>query len=214
MHREPPQEFQDRLTEAGGTNHYGEPLFKLVWSETETIRVGGYFGKDAFTGYRDMLMLQGEQCWAILVWEPAEMHGTPWRWYNEYVDEVSGLCDLGEFPYHGKYRLWQKLIHRDMVNGQLVTYRMEPNSFIIDVMLPMIKGWMRLTDEAKVAAMKQEHDLKEKEYLQMAKDSRDSHRVRRGSALVQKKVEFLEKHMREAMRIAAATGLGMKQASA
>jgi hypothetical protein len=189
-------------------------MFKLVWGESETVRSGGYFTKDGFIGYRDMLLLGGEPCWAIMIWEPAEMLGSPYRWYEDYRDEATGLCDLGEYPYHGRYRLWQRLSYSEMENGKLVTYRMEPNSFIIDVMLPMIQGWVRLTDEAKYRAIKQEMELKEQDYLSMVRDSRSSHRVRRSSALVQKKVEFLEKNMREAIRIASQSGLGIKQASA
>ena len=212
MSRYAPQWFQDRLTRAGGTNQYGDPLFKLVWGPDERFTTGGYFAKDGFVGYRQVPLC--EPCWAIVMWEPAETFGTVERWYRDYRDEQTGLCDLGQYPYDGRYRLLQKLIHREQVGGEWITTRMEPNGFIIDVMIPLIIGWQRLTDEAKIKAIEQEMELEQQEYLRLAKDSRDSHRVRRGSALVQKKVEFLERNMKCAMQMASRTQLGMRQAAA
>jgi hypothetical protein len=214
MYRECPQWFQDRLQAAGGSNQYGGPLFKLAWGQSETMRTGGYFARDGFVGYRTVPAIGGEACWAIMMWESAESMGSAERWYRDYSDAVTGLCDLGQYPFHGRYRVLQKLIHREMVGGEWVVSRMEPTHFIVDIMLPMLKAWQRLTNEAKLKAIEQEMELEQAEYLRMAKDSRDSHRVRRGSALVQKKVEFLERNMKMAMQMASRTQLGMRQAAA
>lgn len=210
MRRECPEWFQDRLTRVGGTNKYGQPNFKLVWGQYETFRVGGYFAKDGFVGYRDMPTV-GEACWAIMMWEPAEMQGSADRWYWDYRDEFTGLCDLGQFPYHGRYRLLQKLVHHELVGSEMVTVRMEPNNFIIDVMVPLIILWQRMTNEAKVAAIKQEMDIEQEQNLKRIKDSRAGYRVRRGSALVQKKVEQIERGMKQAMKIASRSQLGLRQ---
>lgn len=210
MYRECPSWFQERLTRIGGTNKYGEPNFRLAWGQYETFRVGGYFAKDGFVGYRDMPLV-GEACWCIMMWEPAEVHGTADRWYWDYRDEFTGLYDLGKYPYHGRYRLLQKLIHHELVGSEMVTVRMEPNHFILDVMVPLIILWQRMTPAAKVAALKQEAEMEREENLKRIKDSRDGYRVRRGSALVQKKVEQLEAGMRRAMKIASQTQLGMRQ---
>jgi hypothetical protein len=213
MRRNCPEWFQERLTRAGGLNPYGEPRFKLVWGQSETMRSGGLFS-DGFVGYRDIGAIGREACWAVVMWEPAELHGSAPRWYRDYRDEVTGLSDLGQYPYQGRYRILQKLIHREVVNGKVQVTRMEPTHFIIDVMLPLIVRCQRLTNEAKEKAIYQDLENEQADYLKMAKDSRDSHRVRRGSALVQKKMEFLEKNMKLAMKLASGTQLGMRQAPA
>jgi hypothetical protein len=213
MRRICPTNFTERLTRAGGLNKYGQPVFKLVWGESESMRVGGYFVRDGFIGYRDMPSVGREACWVIMIWEPAEMYGTADRWYRDYRDEVTGLAELGQYPYQGRYRVLQKLIHREFVNGEVKITRLEPSSFILDIMLPLIMRWQRLTNEAKVKAIEQEMALKEREYLNTIKDSRAGYRVKRSSSLVQKKVEFLERNMKEAMRIASRTQLGMRQES-
>ena len=71
----------------GGRNPHGDPKFKLVWGQSETMRDGGYFLKDGYEGYRDVPALGGEACWAIMMWEPASMMGTPYRWYKDHTDE-------------------------------------------------------------------------------------------------------------------------------
>ena len=137
------------------------------------------------------------------------MFGSPLRWEWDYRNE-DGLLDCGGFPKHGRYRLLQKFIHRELVNGQMVTYRMEPCGFMLDVMLPLIQAWGRLTDHAKRAALLQQEQMRKDEFCKKAKDIRDSIKVRRGSALVAKRAEIVERGMKEAMRIAAQTGLGMR----
>lgn len=223
MHREAPTWFQDRLTAVGGTNRYGEPIFRLAWSQTETMRVGGYFAEDGFTGYRDMPGIGPGAFWGIMMWEPAECYGTPARWYVEHRDEATGLQTLGGYPHHGRYRLIQPLIHRELVNGSLVTLRMEPNSFIIDTMVRMIELWQHLSTATKKAALELELELKRKDYLRRTKDAYDDSRVpwRGASAsytnqgcrtsLIAKKIELMERTMGDAMRIAARQKLGMRQ---
>ena len=39
--RECPPWFQDELTRIGGVNQYGEPVFRLVWSQNESMTIGG-----------------------------------------------------------------------------------------------------------------------------------------------------------------------------
>ncbi len=173
------------------------------------MQIGGRF-PDGFEGYRWKKQVGGN-CWALMIWEPAAMMGTYDRWMREYIDPETGLIDCGAYPKYGRYRLLQKFIHRELVNGELMTYRMEPCGFMLDVMLPMLKAWRRLTDEAKLKALKQEEQLEAEEYVKKAKDIREGCRVRRGSALVAKKAEVIERGMKEAMKIASQSGLGIRQ---
>lgn len=229
--RSAPQWFQDELTRIGGTNRYGEPIFKLVWSTEPRTCVGGRFQRDGHVGYRMMPAVPGEPCWALMTWDSPEMFGAPWRWEYDYRDEETGLLDCGAFPRHGRYRLLQRFMHRELQHqeviepvwvgnvlehqrvrkAEFVTYKMEPNGLMLDIMIPMLKAWMKLSGKAKIEALKQAEQQEKDKFLKMAKDLRDSIRVKRGSQLVQKRAELIEKGMQQAMRVAAQSGLGMRQ---
>ena len=166
MHRQCPQEFQDQIDAAIGTNPYGEPLFRLAWGQSETMRAGGAWLRDGFVGYRDILVSEdprGPACWMIMMWEGPEVYRSPEFHYAANRDGMTGLQDLGEYPYHGRYRLIHRLMHREMVNGKLITEAMELNSLIIDIILPMTKMWQSLTAEAKRNALRYEADLKDQQ---------------------------------------------------
>jgi hypothetical protein len=207
--RECPLWVQTELSRIGGVNHFGDPIFKLVWSTDPKMMVGGRFA-DGFEGYRYKREISSEPCWALMIWEPAAMVGSPIRWSYDYRDPETGFLECGAYPKYGRYRLLQKFIHREIVNGQLKTSRMEPCGFMLDIMLPMLKAWRRLTDSAKVEALKEEERAEKVEYLRKVKDAHDGCRIKRGSALVAKRAEVIERGMAEAMRIASQSGLGMQ----
>ncbi len=214
MRRRCPSWFQERLTRTGGRNPHGDPKFKLVWGESETMRDGGYFLKDGYEGYRDVPAIGGESCWALMMWEPAVKLGTPYRWYKDHTDEVTGLVTLGQYPHHGRYRVIKKFVHREFVGDQLVTTRMEPTHFILDVMLPLIKEWNKLSNEKRLEIIEDERAAEEAEADRLLEDSRSSHKIRRDSPLVQKRLELMERTMLQAMAIASRTQAGMKQIGA
>lgn len=230
-----PKWFQDELTRIGGVNPYGEPIFKLVWSTEPRRVIGGKF-KDGYVGYRLRPEMLGTPAWALMVWEPREMMGSPLRWDQDYRDEETGLSDIGGFPKHGRYRLLQKFLHTEIVKGaqercwmdgphirreivqsqKVVTHRMEPCGFMLDVMVPMLMMWRRLSDEGKVKALKQEERQKEEEYVKACKDVREGvklSRTLRSSQLVQKRAEIIEAGMKQAMAMASRYGLGMTVAA-
>ena len=214
MRRLCPEWFQERLTRAGGINPYGEPRFKLVWGQSETIRTGGYFAKDGFVGYRNIPAAQRTACWVIMMWVPPQLTGTPELWYRENRDEQTGLSDLGQYPHRGHYRVLHKLIHHELVGDEMVVYRLEPTHFIIDVMVPLIQNWQKVTDSERIRIVEDQLEQETEAYLQMAKDCYDSHRVSAGSPIVQKKIEFLERNMHKACEIASRTQLGLHSARA
>lgn len=214
MHRECPEWFQDRIARVGGRNKYGQPRFKLVWGQSETMRDGGYFLKDGFEGYRDVPSLGGEACWALMMWEPAEKFGSPWRWYKDNTDEITGLVTLGQYPYQGRYRVIKKLIHREFIGNDLHTTRMEPTHFILDIMVPLIMGWNRLSNAERLAVVHEDLAKEEAEGDRILADSRSAHKIRRDSPMVQKRLELMERSMNQAMAIARRTQLGMTQIGA
>ncbi len=199
-------------------NPHGEPRFKLVWGQSETMRDGGYFTKDGYEGYRDVPALGGDACWALMMWEPASTFGGPYRWYKDNTDEVTGLVCLGQYPFRGRYRLVKKLIHREFVAGQLVTVRMEPTHFILDVMVPLVIGWNNRSRHRRfnrrLEIVNEELAQEEAEADRIMADSLHDKRIRRDSPMVQKRVELMERTMSQAMAIAANTQRGMAQLGA
>lgn len=230
--RECPPWFQAELTRIGGSNLYGEPIFKLVWSTGERMTVGGRW-KGGFEGYKSAPAIPGESCWALLVWEPAEVAGGTYEsWNRDFRDEETGLLQCGGYPKYGAYRVLQKFIHREIVQQpkehhfmdgprirteviqtqKLRTYRMEPCGFMLDIMLPMLMAWRRLSNAQKVAVLRQQEQERKDVFTAKAKDAREGmkmSRTMRGSQLVQKRAEVIERGMRQAMAAAAQWGLGL-----
>jgi hypothetical protein len=231
--RDCPAWFQDELARIGGLNPYGEPIFRLQWSTEPRTVIGGRWDKDGFVGYKEVPAAAGVPCWALMVWEPRDVYGSLDRWEMDYRDEETGLLQCGGYPKHGRYRLLQRFIHREILRKaeqrhffdgktirtetvsvpEVVTYRMEPCGFMIDVMLPMLIRWRRLSNKAKIAALLQEEQMRNEEFARKTKDAMEGTRLgraMRGSQLVQKRAEIIERGFRSAMAMAAQTGLGMR----
>lgn len=234
MIRDCPKWFQDELTRIGGTNRYGEPLFKLVWS-LEPRNVAGGVWADGFVGYKTIPAVPGEPCWALMIWEGPETYGDPEDWEYEYRQASTGLLEMGSFPKYGRYRLLKRFMHQELVQKEewemkfnpfkrtldrvlvqkkiVNTQRMEPTGLILDLMIPMLQAWKRLTFKQKLEATNDRRIRQEKERDRVVKDAMHDCRVRRSSKLVQDRAEIIERGMDQAMRIAAQYGKGMNQAA-
>jgi hypothetical protein len=109
-----------------GTNLYGDPLFRIVWSETRTHLSGGqwteYSDKESkhllreVAEYRRVPTYGSLQRWVLEKWCPPEMYGSPELWELENRDEKTGLLILGPFPNSGEY----EHVHTFEVGGQYV----------------------------------------------------------------------------------------------
>lgn len=227
--RTAPQWFNDELQHIGGVNIYGDPIYRLVWSPEEKMVIGGRWA-GGFEGYKHVPAIAGPACWALMIWEPREMQGSAEAWETEYRDTETTYLQCGGYPRFGRYRLLKKFMHREVVhkevtepvwvnhvlrfqkvrNPELQTFTIEPTGLILDLMLPMLMLWRKLSGEAKLKAALEEEERKEKAFLKTAKDIREGVRVRRGSQLVAKRAEVIEKGFEQAMRMAARAGLGMR----
>ena len=232
--RTAPAWFQDELTRIGGTNPYGEPIFRLAWSTTEQMVIGGKWEKSGFVGYKSAPMIPGDPCWALLVWEPAQVcAGSFEQWDRDYRDEETGLLQCGGYPKYGGYRVLQKFIHREIVRQakerhfmvgptvhtevvqekELRTYRMEPCGLMLDIMVPMLQAWLLLSNAQKVEALRQQERMRAEEYARKTKDVYEGmklSRYMRGSQLVQKRAELIEQGLHQAMTMASQWGLGIR----
>lgn len=224
-----PPWFQKELTGIGGTNPYGEPMFKLVWSTTEKMVIGGKWAY-GFEGYKEAPAIFGAPCWCLMVWEPRELNGLPEMWEIVSRDPETGYLQYGGYPKYGYYRLLKRFMHREVEHKevtepywvgmemrfqrvqvpQFVIYRMEPCGLILDMILPMLLGWRKLSEDKKKQVLQEREEEKERQFMKTAKDIRDGNRIRPGSPLVAKRAELIEKGFMQAMKIAAKTGLGMR----
>jgi len=228
--REAPAWFNDELERVGGTNRYGEPIFRLMWSQEVRSIIGGKFN-DGFVGYRNARLLPGDPHWALMIWESPESYGDPDLWEYDFRQLDTGLLDCGSFPKYGRYRLLKQMMHRELVqqeksemvwnpykkrpelvrrqNQRFVTYKMEPCGLILDLMLPMLMAWRILGPQQKLEAVMDRKRRQDAERDRVVKDAMADSRVRRGSLLVQKRAELIEKGMDQAMRIASRFAPGM-----
>ena len=223
-----PEEFQERLTEIGGINRYDEPNFVLVWSQgggpNATYRAGGDWASEdqvSYRGYRDLLIGGGVPCWALLQWHSAEEYGTPEVYYVQNYDSDSDLQTLGEYPYFGRYQMLYNLRWSEMRNGKMFFEMMPLNTFLLDTVVPIITQAKDISWEKTKAAMA---DLKEKEDkadLSMIEDVMRSNSLafkgnavsyqKQGcrTALVDKKIEAMQRNWNKMMTNASKLGRGL-----
>lgn len=226
-----PEWFQERLAEVGGVNRYGEPNFIVRWGqggeEGCTFRSGGAWhveGQPSFKGYRDLLVGGGTPCWCLLQWKDATVFGTPESYYVANYDEETGMQDLGEYPYKGKYDLLYNMCWRDMSQGRMKIEAMPLNSYILDTIVPIIVEANAISWERTKASLK---ELKEKE------DQADMNRIedcmrdaslafkgpvsyaRQGcrTSIIDKKIEELTRNWNKMVDNAKALGRGLSQRS-
>jgi len=122
--RQCPEEFQDRLTRMFGVNQFGSPHFKIVWGQSEFIRMGNIW-RDRFgnerRANRDIYQYHGTPCWVLVRWKQPSHYGSPATYYENTWDESSKMHFLGEYPWRGRYESVQPFMRTEMTEGKLVT---------------------------------------------------------------------------------------------
>ncbi len=219
--------FQEKLTEIGGVNRYDEPNFIVRWGqggEPEcTYRSGGAWhveGQPSFKGYRDLLIGGGTPSWMLMQWHDAVVFGTPETYYVGNYDEETGMQDLGEYPYSGRYRMLYNMCWRDVTREGLKIEAMPLNSFILDTIVPIILDARDISYEKTMAAMK---DIKEREDIAdtaMVEDAmRDAKLAFKGpvsysrqgcrTSIIDRKVEQMSRHWNHMVTNARTLGRGL-----
>ena len=206
-----PQEFQDRLTEVGGRNKYDQPNFLVVWGQggqPECLyRSGGHWHADteaSFIGYRDLLVGGGTPSWLLMQWEDATTYGTPESYYVSTHDDETGMQDLGEYPYSGRYRMLYNMCWRDMSSGRMVIEAMPLNSFILETVVPIILAARDISWAKTQAALKGIKEKEETSDLNMVEDAmRDASVAFKGPTSYARqgcRTHFLDKKVEEMSR--------------
>lgn len=227
-----PEEFQERLNEAGGFNRYDQPNFIVRWGqggEPEcTYRSGGSWhvdGQPSYTGYRDLLIGGGTPCWMLLHWEDAVVYGTPESYYVSNYDSETNLQDLGEYPYQGKYKLLYNLCWRDMKNGKMKIEAMPLNSYLIDTVVPIIIAAKEISMEKTREAMRLQKEKEDKDQLNRIEDVlRDSSMAFKGpvsyarqgcrTSIIDRKVEQMTRNWNKMANNAKSLGRGLSTRTA
>ena len=164
--RKCPAVFQDRLTRMFGRNQFGDPHFKIVWGQSQFIRMGNLW-RDARgnerRGYLERYQAHGQPCWVIMRWKAPIEYGSPRTYYAQTFDDFTGLHIMGEYPWRGRYEVMQPLISKEMVDGKLVITHFPLSHYLIDVLIPMMLQFQNLSEVEKAAAKQATFEAEEKE---------------------------------------------------
>jgi len=152
--RQCPPEFQDRLTRLFGRNKYGDPLYKIVWGQSEFHRMGNVWRDKAGNerkGYRLRYLCHGQPCWNILRWEPPKKWLSPAAFYQNTFDDLSGLYIMGEYPWRGRYVVVTPLMRKEMVGNRLVIHYFPLTGILVDKVIANLRNDATLSAEQRKA---------------------------------------------------------------
>ena len=166
-----PEDFQAALTEVGEVNILDQPNFKLVWGQTETIRVAGW------VGYEDKPLCFGDPSWFLMQWVHPELLGTPEAWYVANHDEDTGLCLLGEYPYDGNYKILFNLTHRYVENGEMKIFRFPLSETLLTQIVPLVMQAKNVTLEQNKAWWDSQEEARDMDIQLMIENIRKSKRL-------------------------------------
>ncbi len=110
---EAPASIQTRIRQAGGSNRYGEPNFRVVWGGSRLTWIGGrWTDRDAHGNViREAVELRQVpkylplDRWHIERWTPPESYGSPETWHAQTTETEDGMRvpALGPYPARGEY---------------------------------------------------------------------------------------------------------------
>jgi hypothetical protein len=169
-----------------GKNQFGDPHFKIVWGQSQFIRMGNLWrdkkGNERL-GYRERYQCHGQPCWVIMRWHSPMEYGSPRAYYlNSHIaaetrvdpesgkrlEAPKGFYVTGEYPYRGRYEIVQPLISKEFIAGKLVVTHFPLSHFLIDRLIPLMVQLANLSQrqkEAIQAANKAIEDKKETEFV-------------------------------------------------
>ena len=228
-----PEWINEKLREIGGVNRYDENLFIIRWGqggESEcTYRAGGYWNVEdlpSVHGYRDLLVGGGVPSWVLMQWHDAIEYGTPEIYYVQNYDQDSDLQTLGEYPYAGRYQVLYNMCWRRMENGKMIVESMPLNSFVLDTVVPIIVQAKDISWEKTRAVMLDLKAKEDKADIDLIEDvMRSSAMPFKGNAvsyqkqgcrtaLVDKKIEAMQRSWNKMMTNASRLGRGLSTQSA
>lgn len=207
-----PEHYQDRLTQVGGVNRYGLSNFKLSWAQTETTRHGGEWEAmgEQYVGYRDVYLGDGLPHWMLLQWADAgksiempHLHAqSDIGFYEENQCPKTGLQILGGYQYQGSYQIALPLCAKWFEAGKLNIRAFPLSTEIIEMMVPIIKGAMMLSVQAKLQYIKAEKEKEDDQYAKSVDDIYNGIKLTnamKSAKWMQDKVRSMEQHFNAAL---------------
>jgi hypothetical protein len=177
----PPDHFQERITNACGKNQYDEPIFRISWAQSEISIQGGEWEAEGetYVGYKEVPALDNLPHWVLMKWCPPGINvnmpflppETPSQFYNNNRCPNTGLCLLGEYPYHGSYQLLLPLKDVEFQNGKMLVEYYSLSNELIDVIIPIILAGMEVSIEAKIKFNKEMALKEDADRLQLYEDA-------------------------------------------
>jgi hypothetical protein len=157
-------------------------------------------------------------------WEDATTYGTPESYYVSTHDDETGMQDLGEYPYAGRYRMLYNMCWRDMSSGKMKIEAMPLNSFILETVVPIIMEARDISWAKTQAALKGIKEKEDESDLNMVEDAmRDASVAFKGPTsyarqgcrthFLDKKVEEMSRNWNRMVTNAKALGRGLSSHS-
>lgn len=128
-----PPEYNQYLGDILGTNVHGQPLFRIVWGQTETEEIALASG-----GVGERLIGKNSPSWIVQEWKPPEHYWTPELYYTFMVDEATGTPLLGAYPEMGRYETLLKFEKKVFADGKLTIETVDLDWNFMDTLVPLL----------------------------------------------------------------------------
>lgn len=135
--QECPADITDRITGVGGTNPYGEPLFRVVWGFNRIVKMTGEWPDTGAVETREVPKYLPGNRWHLEMWRPPEEYGSPETW-GKLGEEIVGCMTVdtaGPFPSRGEYELCYTLSSDLGPTGSFVPL----NATVVELIVNLIK---------------------------------------------------------------------------
>jgi hypothetical protein len=145
-----PADIQQELTDRFGVNVYGDPVFRIIWGQSDTFRV---LQPSGF--YMDQTCGGNVAKWLVQKWSPPIKWGTREIFNIVNADPFYGL-PLYEFPEFGMYETVTSVPHLEHA--------------IIDWVIPYLIKVLALSDEQLKAAKEWAAEVQNREEVEKITD--------------------------------------------
>jgi hypothetical protein len=103
-----PDKIRRYLNDIGGLNLYGDPIFRVVWSNNatkETTLPWPALGNSVLEKAKRLRYGRAmvHDRFVLEKWQPPELYGEPEDWVESEWKPGSGIIDYGPYPSRGKY---------------------------------------------------------------------------------------------------------------
>jgi len=160
-----PAEFQQHLTDIFGVNCFGDAIFRIVWAQTESVKVA------TPRGMEDRLVGHNQPCWLLQRWMAPELYGTPELYYWLNSDPATGLPINGEYPELGRYETIITFLHRSIDSGGALVIETIPLDWeVIERAIPVLLASNEMTYWQQKAAIESQEAWENAQLVQQIAD--------------------------------------------